>query len=225
ADNTILLYDRYNNLIDKVGWGEAQDFETVPAENPSSGQSLGRKWDEDTQGYQDTDDNSQDFEVQISSPRAKNQPLPPEPTYLPAAGHNIDEGDQPDRANLWEDEPRAYDDKPNTFAKSKVTPISWTAWLELFPPTEKSQGVRFWIDAQSQISFFRVELLYSNYESWDCLKNWNSPHSSAPKGEWVILDYPRGESSVEKARVKFNTSLWGSPREVRLNEFQFKTNP
>lgn len=225
ADNTILLYDRCNNLIDKVGWGEAQDFETAPAENPSPGQSLGRKWDEDTQGYQDTDDNSQDFEVQISSPRVKNQPLPPEPTYLPAVGHNIDEGDQPDRANLWEDEPRAYDDNTDTFAKSKVTPTSWTAWLELFPPTEKSQGVRFWIDAQSQISFFRVELLYSNYESWDCLKNWNSPYSSAPKGEWVILDYPKGESSVEKARVKFNTSLWGSPREVRLNEFQFKINP
>lgn len=144
---------------------------------------------------------------------------PPELTYLPAIGHNIDKGDdRPDQANLWENEPLSYDGDINTFAKSQVTSQSWTAWLEFIPPREKSQGIRFWIDAQSQISFFRVELLYQ--ESWHCYWNRSWPDDPTLQGEWVTIDYP--EKIVEKARVKFNTSLLGSPIEVRLNEFQFK---
>jgi parallel beta-helix repeat protein len=149
--------------------------------------------------------------------------LPTPGPYLPAVGHNIDVGDQPDRAYPWEDEPLSYDGDTTTFTKSKVSQTSWTAWLELFPPTEKSQGVRFWIDAQSEEYFFKVDILYSDSESWDCLKNWAWPYDATPRGEWVMLDYPRGERSVEKVRVKFHSTFWGSPREVRLNEFQFKT--
>jgi len=149
--------------------------------------------------------------------------LPTLGPYLPAVGHNIDVGDQPDRAYPWEDEPLSYDGDTTTFTKSKVSQTSWTAWLELFPPTEKSQGVRFWIDAQSEEYFFKVDILYSDSESWDCLKDWAWPYDGTPRGEWVMLDYPGGERSVEKVRVKFHSTFWGSPREVRLSEFQFKT--
>ena len=198
--------------IDEISWGEI-----------SIGISYGRRWNESTQEYLD------DFELQIPTPKAKNQPLPPEEpvppelTYLSAIGHNIDEGDRPDYANPWEDEPRAYDDNTDTFAKSKVSHNTWTAWLELLPPTEKSLGIRFWIDPASQGSFFRVEILYSDYESWDCLRDWNFPYSSlaAHRGEWVTLDYP--EKLVEKARVKFHSAGISDFYQVYLNEFQFKT--
>ncbi len=224
ADNTILLYDRCNNLVDKVGWGEAQDFETAPAENPSSGQSLGRKWDEDAREYQDTDDNSQDFEIQPPTPGDKNQPLPPEEpappeiSFQPAVGHNDPEGQ-------WENEPLAYDgngDDENgidTFAICHVPHLAVSSWLELIAPAKKSQGIRFWIDTQSQMSFFRVELLYQG--SWHCHWDRSWPDDPTPRGEWVMIDYP--EKIVEKARVRFGHGVLGRSHNDYLNEFQFKT--
>lgn len=80
-DNVTLLKNSNREISDKVGWGEAQDFETTAAENPPAGKSLGRKWNQENQTYQDTDDNSQDFEIQDPTPGVKNQtPTPPEET-------------------------------------------------------------------------------------------------------------------------------------------------
>jgi len=74
ANNAILLYDSNNNLIDKVGFGQAKDFEgNVFPENSKKGQSLGRKWIETDQKSQDTDNNQNDFEIQIPTPKAKNE--------------------------------------------------------------------------------------------------------------------------------------------------------
>jgi hypothetical protein len=76
ANNTVLLYDSNNNLIDKVGFGQVQDFETSPfPQNPSKNQSLGRKWNEANQNYQDTDNNQEDFEIQPPTPKARNEEL------------------------------------------------------------------------------------------------------------------------------------------------------
>lgn len=65
-DNTILLYDDGGNLIDKVGWGEAIDFENeVIVNNPENKQSLERI---NINGViQDTDNNKNDFALQINS--------------------------------------------------------------------------------------------------------------------------------------------------------------
>lgn len=57
SNNTVLLYDAESSLIDKVGFGDAQDFETAAAGNPLDGQSITRT------GGLDTDDNSADFVV------------------------------------------------------------------------------------------------------------------------------------------------------------------
>lgn len=67
ADNTVLLYsDNGQTLVDKVGFGSAQDVETTAfATNPTAGQSLERK----TCGI-DTDNNIQDFVLRlVSHPR------------------------------------------------------------------------------------------------------------------------------------------------------------
>ncbi len=87
-DNTLLLYNPAGELVDKVGFGEVQDFEGAPSQNHEPGQSLGRKVLGST--YQDTNNNAQDFEIQISTPKAKNQSyqdaiLPPSslPTSTP----------------------------------------------------------------------------------------------------------------------------------------------
>ncbi|MFC1629771.1 lamin tail domain-containing protein [Patescibacteria group bacterium] len=72
-NNTVLLYNSAGNLIDKVGFGEAKDFETFSASNPEKDQSLGRKWDPGVREYQDTNNNAEDFEIQEPTPKAKNK--------------------------------------------------------------------------------------------------------------------------------------------------------
>ena len=59
-DNTILLYDGNEDLVDKVGWGEAGDFEgEVIINNPENNQILERT---NINGViQDTDNNKNDF--------------------------------------------------------------------------------------------------------------------------------------------------------------------
>jgi len=66
ADNTVLLYDHNGNLIDKIGWGEASDFEgEVVINNPENKQSLERI---NTNGaVQDTNNNKNDFVLQNNS--------------------------------------------------------------------------------------------------------------------------------------------------------------
>jgi len=56
SNNTVFLYDKDNNLQDKVGFGAAIDFESAPALNPSAGKSVQRK-----NLGEDTNDNNQDF--------------------------------------------------------------------------------------------------------------------------------------------------------------------
>lgn len=65
SDNAALLYDNNGNLIDKIGWGEAVDFESeVININPENGQSLERKIIDGI--IQDTDNNKNDFILQVN---------------------------------------------------------------------------------------------------------------------------------------------------------------
>ena len=68
-DNTLVLKNPNREVIDKVGWGTASDFEGNPAPNLPKGQSIQRKWDSMVNTFQDTDDNLADFEVQDSTPK------------------------------------------------------------------------------------------------------------------------------------------------------------
>ncbi len=69
-NNTVLLYDDNGDLIDKVGWGEASDFEgEIISVNPEDGESLERKNINDT--MQDTNNNNDDF-VLSANPSPQN---------------------------------------------------------------------------------------------------------------------------------------------------------
>ncbi|MDO8663909.1 MAG: lamin tail domain-containing protein [Candidatus Wildermuthbacteria bacterium] len=71
--NSLILKNSNQEIVDKIGWGQAQEFETASAENPPSGKSIGRKWSTTSQSYIDTDNNQNDFEIQTPTPRARNQ--------------------------------------------------------------------------------------------------------------------------------------------------------
>lgn len=67
-NNTILLYDNNDNLIDKVGYGEVSDYESMPTINPDTGVSVGRN------DFADTDNNSDDFfMLDVISPGSENK--------------------------------------------------------------------------------------------------------------------------------------------------------
>lgn len=90
SGNTIILYNKSSVLVDKVGWGQAQDFEGAVALEPdlAAGKSLERKKDNDF--YLDTDNNSQDFFIQ-NNPNPQNfsyQPSLPPPAG-PVCGNTI----------------------------------------------------------------------------------------------------------------------------------------
>jgi len=76
-DNVIQVKNPNQDISDKVGWGGAQDYERMPAQNPQSGESIGRKFVEES--YQDTDDNSNDFEIQNPTPKWQNKTKTEEP--------------------------------------------------------------------------------------------------------------------------------------------------
>lgn len=66
-DNTVLLYDANNTLLDKVGFGAASDFETISAPNPGINQSIERI------NFIDTDNNAADFSINtFPSPQNKS---------------------------------------------------------------------------------------------------------------------------------------------------------
>lgn len=72
-DNSLALKNPSGEIVDLIGWGQAPEYETSPIANPLLGKTLSRKWDENNQIYQDTDNNSTDFEIQSPSPKNKNQ--------------------------------------------------------------------------------------------------------------------------------------------------------
>ena len=72
-DNTVLLYDYNGNLIDRVGWGEAVDFEGEAIDlNLESNKSLTRKIVNNI--IQDTDNNKSDF-VLRDNPEPQNSSI------------------------------------------------------------------------------------------------------------------------------------------------------
>ncbi|MCX6765286.1 MAG: lamin tail domain-containing protein, partial [Candidatus Nealsonbacteria bacterium] len=73
-DNTLALKNNKSEIVDKVGWGEANDYETEPAESsekPEKGKSLARKIIK--REYIDSNNNKLDFEKQNSSPKQRNK--------------------------------------------------------------------------------------------------------------------------------------------------------
>ncbi len=87
-NNSIALFDNNGNILDALNWGTSTNpfIEGNPfQQNPIENQNIGRKWSTSTENYLDTDNNQNDFEVQIPTPRAQNQSPPSIPNQAPAA--------------------------------------------------------------------------------------------------------------------------------------------
>jgi len=71
-NNTVQLKNQNQEVVDKVGWGNAADFEGTGAAASPSTQSIQRKFDSSANSFIDTDNNAQDFEIRnCSSPGAQ----------------------------------------------------------------------------------------------------------------------------------------------------------
>jgi len=72
ADNSFAFKNPNGDISDKLGYGNALDFELLATVSPSSGQSIGRKFLDNTE--QDTNNNSADFVIfDIPTPRKQNE--------------------------------------------------------------------------------------------------------------------------------------------------------
>jgi len=69
-DNALALKNPNHEIVDMVGWGNALNFETMPALNFETSQSLGRKIVNNAPI--DTDNNFVDFEINTPSPGVVN---------------------------------------------------------------------------------------------------------------------------------------------------------
>jgi len=98
-DNSLALKNPDGDISDKLGFGNAVDPELLAAQNPATGQSVGRKVLVDNT-EQETDNNLNDFEIQTPTPKVQNityvapaptpTPTPtPKPTPVPLVLKNI----------------------------------------------------------------------------------------------------------------------------------------
>jgi hypothetical protein len=71
ANNTLVVKNPNGEIVDKVGWGQANDCEEQCVSNPADGQSIQRKLQDS--GFIDTGNNASDFEIQTcSSPKTQS---------------------------------------------------------------------------------------------------------------------------------------------------------
>jgi hypothetical protein len=71
-DNSLVLKNPNKETSDLLGFGLANWFLQAPAENPTNGKTIGRKWLELEKTEQDTGSNNFDFEIQLSTPKQQN---------------------------------------------------------------------------------------------------------------------------------------------------------
>ena len=92
SDSNSLAFKNPNGEIsDKFGFGSAKDYELSATVNPGEGKSIGRKLVE-----KDTDNNSEDFEIQKPTPKLSNVTFveaPVEPPVEPPAEPPVEEKD------------------------------------------------------------------------------------------------------------------------------------
>ncbi|HBG81746.1 TPA: hypothetical protein DDW69_02780 [candidate division CPR2 bacterium] len=115
SDNTIVLYDRAKNVVDKVGFGKASDFETQAAVPLLKDQILSRK------DNIDTDNNANDFQIETENV--------PEQNVTTSTDHNQD-------SQVLINE--VYPDPLSTESESK------DEWVELFNPNNFEVDISGW---------------------------------------------------------------------------------
>ncbi len=153
-DNSLALKNPNGEISDKVGFGNAIDYESSPTINPSASQSIGRK------SNQDTDNNYSDFELNTPTPKAQNSSLvASNNTKIISTVYNIDENTftiksvatgtpkndfksniiKDDSAQTWDDsnifDPVANGDKLIVTAQDGITKATYIITVDNAPDT------------------------------------------------------------------------------------------
>lgn len=73
-DNSLVIKNPNGDIVDKIGWGQASEYEAEPTLNHQVGKSIGRI-KINNNNFKDTDNNKNDFEINIPTPKGNNQSL------------------------------------------------------------------------------------------------------------------------------------------------------
>jgi hypothetical protein len=137
TNSTIILYDtNHTTVIDKVGFGTAQNFETSPAPNPPNGQSLVRT------SFTDTDNNLIDFTVSTSPILHNSTYLPPitiAPTLSPTLIPTLEPTLIPEPTSIPEINPTLEPTIVPTLAPSPTIAIPTSSPIPTSTPTPKPE--------------------------------------------------------------------------------------
>jgi len=132
ANNSIALLDEDKNIIDAVAWGSSTDpfvEGSLFPENPNDSQNLGRKYSTSSQSYIDTNDNENDFELQIPTIGTQNQ-----------------------NSGYYEEEEEESEEPENSTLSVVINEIAWMGteaaatdeWIELYNNTTSTIDLTGW---------------------------------------------------------------------------------
>jgi hypothetical protein len=170
-NNTLFLKDPDQEVIDKVGWGTANDFIAAPAINPGQNTTIGRKFELGQED--DFGNNSADFPLNVPTPRAQNiiyresvlagemsitEVVPfesaPEPSAQQVAPANdiSDSTNQPQELQTQQNPPIENPTSPTTQPPLIINEIAWMGdtasanheWIELYNPGSQSVDLSGW---------------------------------------------------------------------------------
>ena len=191
GNNSLGLFDREGNVIDQVAWGSSTNpfVETAPfPENPEETQTLGRKFDNQDNNYLDTDDNSQDFELQFPTPKEKNQtyqapPTLPEPAESPPQPSEL-------AKSVIISEVKTRDEEFLELYNPKIEVTSTLGWYLCYFSQNKQ-----WSEPKTCWEFPTSTLIEANKYYLIGISNYpTSTESGYPEADWTILGKTTGKA-------------------------------
>jgi len=161
ADNTVILSDGSGVVIDKVGFGEAKDFEIASATNPDAGQSLKRQgWENGA--MQDTDNNQNDFTSGASSPRNSSYGG----VYVPPAQSQSSSSTPPN----YPAPPSSSNFEKGQLLINEVYPVADAGekeWIELYNPSASPLSLDGWTIEDAKDLIASLYGTISKYSVWE----------------------------------------------------------
>ena len=182
ADNTVILSDGSGVVIDKVGFGEAKDFEIASATNPDAGQSLKRQgWENGA--MQDTDNNQNDFTSGASSPRNSSYGG----VYVPPAQSQSSSSTPPN----YPAPPSSSNFEKGQLLINEVYPVADAGekeWIELYNPSASPLSLDGWTIEDAKDLIASLYGTISKYSVWEI-----TPARLNNDGDTVKLKSPNGQ--------------------------------
>jgi hypothetical protein len=180
-DNSFVLKNPNEDISDKLGFGNAQDPETSAIMNPAvAGQTIGRKVLSDGT-EQDTDNNSNDFELQNPTPYAQNK------TYVFVET-------QPGQQPPIQPEPPAIPLKNILINEIQIDSIAGTGgtdddWVELYNPNDTDVSLAGWSIQKSGYSKDNCSINTSFYS-----KQFDSDAKIPANGFYLVVSTKANDS-------------------------------